>query len=165
MTALEALVGDPVVAGWFDDAADLAAMLAFEAALAAAAAECGLIPVAAAEAVANACARFQPDWDALRAGMAADGVLGPTFVSSLRATLDEPHRRFLHGGATSQDLADSSLTLRLRSVVAELGTRLAAVIAALGALRASQGEVARLAGAAGRSAREDRPGRGFAGAE
>lgn len=145
MTALEALVGDPIVAGWFTDSADLAAMLAFEAALAAAQAECGLIPTAAAAAVAEACARFEPDWHALHSGMAADGVLGPAFVAALRATLDEPHRRFLHLGATSQDLADSSLTLRLRSVVAELDARLGLVIAALGALRESQGEVALMA--------------------
>jgi len=138
---LDALVGDAAMAEWFTDAADLAAMLAFEAALAAAQAECGLIPDAAAAAIAAACARFEPDWGRLRDGMARDGVTGPTFVAGLRDRLDEQHRPWLHFGTTSQDVTDSSLTLRLKPAVAEFGTRLAAVIASLDAL-AAQGEVA-----------------------
>ena len=140
-TLLDALAGDAAVAAWFTDAADLAAMLAFEAALAAAQAQCGVLPEASAAAIEAACARFAPDWERLRAGMARDGVVGPAFVAALREPLDEPHRAWLHHGATSQDVVDTSLTLRLKSVVAELDARLASVIATLGDLRAAQGGV------------------------
>ncbi len=138
-TLLESLVGDAVIADFFGDVADIAAMLEFERALAAAQASCGLISAAAAAAIGAACDRYEPDWDQLRAGMARDGVAGPAFVAGLRARLDEPHRQWLHLQATSQDVVDTSLMLRLRGVVAELDARLAGVIGILGELRATQG--------------------------
>ncbi len=139
---LDALIGDAVMAGWFTDAADLAAMLAFEAALAATQAERGLAPAAAATAIEAARARFAPDWGRLHDGMARDGVTGPAFVASLRETVDEPHRMWLHHRATSQDVTDTSLALRLKPATAELDARLAAVIAVLRGIGDTQGGVA-----------------------
>lgn len=138
---LEALVGDAAMAERFGDTADLAAMLAFEAALAGAQAKCGLIPEPAAAEIVAACATFAPDWHRLRAGMARDGVTGPAFVAALRETLAEPHRRWLHFSATSQDVTDTSLTLRLKPAVADLDARLSAMLDTVGRLRATQGEV------------------------
>ena len=88
-------------------------------------------------AIAAACARFRPDWDGLRAGMAADGVVGPAFVAALR-TLRSTSRTvpFLHWHATSQDVVDTGLVLRLKAVAAELDGRLQALIATLGKLSA-----------------------------
>jgi len=142
---LRALAGDPIVEASFSDDADLAAMLAFEAVLAAAEAEAGIVPPEAADAIAAACDGFVADRTALAAGMAKDGVVGPSFVAALRATIDEPHRRWLHHGATSQDLVDTSLVLRLRTVVEELDGRLAGLVADLERLTTAQGGVALMA--------------------
>ncbi|HET8727482.1 MAG TPA: 3-carboxy-cis,cis-muconate cycloisomerase [Alphaproteobacteria bacterium] len=138
---LQALVGDEEIAAFFSDAADLKAMLAFEVALAAAEAEAGLIPAEAAAAIEEGCRRFEPDWPGLAAGMAKDGVVGPAFVAALRRAVGEPHGRWVHHGATSQDVVDSSLVLRLKSVVAVLDGRIAFLIAALEDLQGTQGTV------------------------
>ncbi len=138
---LDALIGDAAIAPWFSDEADIAAMLRFEAALAAAQAACGLIPVTAAAAIAEACDGFEVDHNALRVGMAADGVLGPAFVAALRERVDPPHRAWVHFQATSQDAVDTSLVLRLAAVVGDLGARLERVIAWLEELRRVHGRV------------------------
>lgn len=138
---LDALVGDAELAPWFSDTSDVRAMLAFELALAGAQAQCGLVPAAAAAAIAEACAAFEPDWGGLRAGMAKDGVAVPALVAALRARLDPSCREWLHFRATSQDAVDTSLTLRLKPVVATLDGRLAGIVALLERLGETQGSV------------------------
>lgn len=136
---LDALVGDAEIEACFSDTADLNAMLRIESALAGAEAACGLIPVEAASDIAAACAAFRPDWDALAAGLARDGVVVPEFVCQLRATVGAPHATHVHHGATSQDIVDTSLMLRLKTVAGLLDHRLADVLAALTALAARDG--------------------------
>jgi 3-carboxy-cis,cis-muconate cycloisomerase len=136
-----ALAADDDIAAWFTPAAEAKAMLAFEAALAGAQADCGLIPAAAAAAIAAACAAFEPDAAAMTKGLQRDGVLGPAFVDALRETIAATDRQYLHFGATSQDLSDTALTLRLLPVMALLDRRLAALMAALESLRDAQGSV------------------------
>lgn len=138
---LSALTGDPMLEALFADDADIAAMLAFEAALAETEADTGFVPPDAAAAIVAACKDFTPDWNQLHVGMAKDGVVVPAFVTALRAQLAEPHRKWLHYGATSQDAVDTSLVIRLASVVAELGKRLNAMIVQLADLRAEEGSV------------------------
>src|SRR6202044_2126048 len=58
---LGALLGDEEVAAFLSVDADLAAMLAFEAALAEAQAALGLLPTEAARHIAEVCASFSPD--------------------------------------------------------------------------------------------------------
>ena len=128
---LDHLLGDPVIGAQFADDAELRGMLEFEAALAAAQAELGLIPAASATAIDAACRSYRPDNAHLAAGMARDGLVVPALVASLRATLAEPHRKHLHLGATSQDLIDTSLVLRLRTVADELDDRIVAVVTEL----------------------------------
>jgi 3-carboxy-cis,cis-muconate cycloisomerase len=139
---LGALLGDDEVAGFFTAEADLAAMLAFEAALAGAQASLGLIPQDAARRIEAVRASFAPDRAALAAGLARDGVVAPALIKQLRAAVGEPHGRSLHRGATSQDVIDTSLTLRLKSVCAVLDRRLAALIDTLADLDARDGAVA-----------------------
>lgn len=140
MTLLSALAGDPEVEAFFTDAADLDAMLRFESALAEAQGAAGLIPPAAAGRIAEACAGFAPDWDALRAGLARDGVVVPAFVAQLRAAVGAPHAGQVHRGATSQDVIDTGLVLRLAPVLDRLDGRLDALDAALAALSARDGQ-------------------------
>ena len=139
MTLLSALAGDPEIEAAFTDAAEIAAMLRFETALAEAEAAAGLIPAAAAARIAAACADFAPDWPALRAGLARDGVAVPELVRQLRAAVGEPHAGSLHRGATSQDVIDTGLVLRLGPVLDVLDARLDALDAALAALSAREG--------------------------
>ncbi len=139
MTLLSALAGDPELEALFADVADLAAMLRFESTLAEAQAAAGMIPPEAAARIAETCAGFAPDRAALRAGLARDGVVVPELVRQLRAAVGEPHGRHLHRGATSQDVVDTSLVLRLAPALDVFDARLDALDAALAALSARDG--------------------------
>lgn len=139
VTVLDALVGDAETAALFADEADLAAMLQVEAALAAAEADAGLIAPEAAARIAVVCALFEPDEAGLAAGMAQDGVVIPALVSQIRAAVGEPHASAVHRGATSQDIIDTSLVVRLKRVVALFESRLDGLAAGLSALRDRDG--------------------------
>lgn len=121
---LAPLLGDPELTPRFSVQADLAAMLHFEAALARAEAVAGVIPADAGTAIDAACKTFAPDIRELGEGAARDGLVVPTFVEQLRAHVGNPHAMHVHLGATSQDLIDTSLVLRLRDVIAALESRL-----------------------------------------
>ena len=136
---LSALLGDGEAAGFFSVEADIKAMLAFESALARAQGAAGLIPMEAATEIVAVCDAFSPDVGALAMGAAQDGVVAPTLVRLLRAKVGAPHDAHVHRGATSQDVIDTSLVLRLKPILAMFATRLASLIASLRELEASQG--------------------------
>ncbi|WP_217569755.1 3-carboxy-cis,cis-muconate cycloisomerase [Mesorhizobium sp. GbtcB19] len=118
---LSGLLGDEEAARHFSVEADIAAMLDFERALAEAEAECGVIPRDAESAIVKALAAFRPDTAKLRAGVTKDGVVVPELVRQIRVAVGEPHGEFVHLGATSQDVIDTSLVLRLRQVIDHIG--------------------------------------------
>lgn len=126
-TLLAALAGDEEVEALFSDAADIAALLQFEAALAGADADAGLIAEAAAERIGEVCRSFEPDRTALAGGMATDGVAVPELVRQLRAAVGAEHAGAVHLGATSQDAVDTSLVLRLARLIPVLETRLTSI--------------------------------------
>lgn len=128
---LSGLLGDDEVATAFAFETELSGMLAFEMVLAQAEAMEGLIPGAAADAIGQACASFQPDTARLKAATARDGVMVPELVRQLRAAIGEPHGACLHVGTTSQDVADTGLVLRLRDVLNIIEPRLGALIGML----------------------------------
>ena len=99
-------------------------MLAFETALAEAEAGAGVIPADAAAAIAAALAGFRADIAALAAATARDGVVVPELVRQLRAAVGEPHAARVHFGATSQDVIDTALVLRLKAALPVLAARL-----------------------------------------
>jgi 3-carboxy-cis,cis-muconate cycloisomerase len=134
------LLGDPEIAVFFSAKADLDAMSAFEAALAEAEAGEGVIPVEAANAIRAGLARFQPDIAQLADGVAQDGVVIPDLVAQMRAFIGEPHGRSVHKGATSQDVIDTSLFLRLTKVAAVLDHRLEGTIGQIEALSRRLGD-------------------------
>ncbi len=127
---LAPLVGDTELAAHFSVRADIAAMLRFEAALARAEADVGILAQASATAIEAACDTFEADVRALGAGSARDGVVVPAFVAALRAHVGPPHDADVHFGATSQDVIDTSLMLRLKEITAILSRRLDALDAA-----------------------------------
>lgn len=137
---LGGLLGDAQVAGLVGPEAELAAMLAFETALAEAEAAEGVIPAEAATAIAGTLAGFRPDLDALAAGVARDGVVIPDLVRQMRAAVGAEHGSHVHFGATSQDVIDTALTLRLKAALPVLGARLDTVAATLGDLEARFGD-------------------------
>ncbi|MDR3514178.1 MAG: 3-carboxy-cis,cis-muconate cycloisomerase [Azospirillaceae bacterium] len=136
---LGALVGDCEIEALFSDEADLAAMLRTEAALAAAEAEAGLVSVEAAARIAAVCAVFRPDRDDLAQGVARDGVVIPALIAQLRAAVGVPHADAVHRGATSQDIIDTSLILRLKPALDLLERRLDAIGTALATLGIAEG--------------------------
>src|SRR5579863_5060104 len=136
---LSALLGDPVVSAEFTFEAELKHMLAFEAALVEAEAAEGVIPPPSAEAIAAAIQGFRPELRRLAEGTARDGVVVPEMVAQLRAAVGDPHGRHVHFGATSQDVIDSSLFIRLERVARELDRRLADLIGRLDRLEAAEG--------------------------
>ena len=124
---LSGLLGDHEVAACFSVEADIAAMVQFEVALASATASAGLIPIESPGFIAAACSGFAPDVEKINAGTARDGVPVPELVAQLRAVVGETHGRHVHFGATSQDVIDSSLAIRLKTVVARLKARLTGI--------------------------------------
>jgi 3-carboxy-cis,cis-muconate cycloisomerase len=139
---LSPLLGDAEVAGYFSVEADIRAMLDFESALARAQGAVGLIPAEAAARIAAVCQTFSPDIAALAKGAAQDGVVAPALVKLLRAKVGAPHDAHVHRGATSQDVVDTSLILRLKPVLNLLEARLRALIGTLRVLDKDQGAVA-----------------------
>lgn len=138
---LSALLGDEETQAQFSPEADIAAMLAFEKALAEAEAAEGVIPKDAAKAIGKALDSFSPDYDDLRAGVARDGLIVPALVTQLRAAVGKPHAAHLHFGTTSQDLIDTSLALRLLPVLDGFDTRLVEIVVALDALEKRFGSI------------------------
>jgi 3-carboxy-cis,cis-muconate cycloisomerase len=92
----------------------IATMLGVERALAAAQAAAGVIPEAAADAIARACGSYGGDAEALLgAGWDAGTAVVPV-LDALRAALDPEAARWLHFGATTQDVVDTALVLQAR---------------------------------------------------
>lgn len=133
---LAGLLGDAETEAILSDAAEIRAMLAVEAALARVQGALGLIPAGSAAAIAAAAAGFAPDPATLAPGTARDGIAVPTLVAAFRAGLPEADARWLHWGATSQDIADTALVLRLRALLDLLEARTAAIVTALAGVAA-----------------------------
>jgi 3-carboxy-cis,cis-muconate cycloisomerase len=137
---LSALFGEEVVAAEFTFEAELAAMLRFETALAEAEASEGVISKEAATAIAEALQDFPIGFNALRAGAERDGVVVPELVRGMRARIGEPYGQYVHFGATSQDVSDTALVLRLQSALEAIETRLDRVAGQLGDLEKRFGD-------------------------
>jgi len=104
----------------FSPRAHVAQMLRFEAALAHAAARAGIVPEAAASAIAGACRVELYDVDDLHAQAAMAGTVAIPLVRALTERVSEPARGWVHWGATSQDAIDTALVLQMREGLALL---------------------------------------------
>jgi len=117
MALLDSLFGSAAMGEVFSDSARLQGMLDFEAALARAEAKCGMMPAAAAEAIAAKCRAELLDFEALSAATAVS--LNPAIplvkqLTALVAKNDKKASGFVHWGATSQDANDTGLVLQMR---------------------------------------------------
>lgn len=136
---LGGLFGDDEIAACFTAESEIAAMLSFEANLARAECAAGVITPEAADAIEAACAAFVADMAALRSATARDGVVVPELVRQLRAAVGEPHAASLHHGATSQDVIDTALSLRLIRILRVVERRLSGLVQSMLALEKAQG--------------------------
>jgi 3-carboxy-cis,cis-muconate cycloisomerase len=103
-----------------DDAAYLQHMLDFEAALARAEAAVGVIPASAAAPIAHACKAGLFDISALAEAATRFGNLAIPLVKTLTADVaraDADAARYVHWGATSQDVIDTATMLGLRAAI------------------------------------------------
>jgi 3-carboxy-cis,cis-muconate cycloisomerase len=112
------------------DRAWIAAMLEFEAALAAAEARANVIPGDAVAAIAAACdaERFEPVALARQARASGNPVV--PLVRALTEAVEGDAARFVHWGATSQDVMDTAAMLVARRALGVIGEELDRVAAA-----------------------------------
>ncbi|MCC4594451.1 3-carboxy-cis,cis-muconate cycloisomerase [Xanthomonas campestris pv. phormiicola] len=137
LSLLSPLFGDPAIDALFDDAARLQGMLDVEAALALAEARCGVIPQAAVAPIQAACQAQQYDLAALGQATALAGNPAIPLVKALTAKVeaaDAAAARWVHWGATSQDVIDTGSVLQLRAALDALQPKLAALCDAVHAL-------------------------------
>ena len=133
----DALFAAPAVVAATDERAWAEAMLAFEAALARACAGVGLIPAEAATAITAACAAGAIDHEAIWLAGAAHATPVVPLVEALRLAVPEPHRPYVHVGATSQDVMDTAMMLVAGRGVDAIAADLAAAVDRLHALAAA----------------------------
>jgi 3-carboxy-cis,cis-muconate cycloisomerase len=103
-----------------DDLAFLQHMLDFEAALARAEAATGMIPEGAVSPITSACKASSFDLAALAEAATRSGNLAIPLVKALTlevAGTDVNAARYVHWGATSQDVIDTAVMLTLRAAI------------------------------------------------
>ncbi|WP_313114878.1 lyase family protein, partial [Stenotrophomonas indicatrix] len=136
-TLLGGLFGDPAVDAVFRDEARLQAMLDVERALVRAQVQCGVIPAAALAPIEAACSADLYSLPALSAATALAGNPAIPLVKALTAQVkanDAEAARWVHWGATSQDIIDTGAVLQLRAAVSQVQARLRVLCMALARL-------------------------------
>ena len=129
------LFGDAEVARLFSDSAETRAMLLVEGALARVQGALGVIPADAAAVIDRASHEVQIDPSSFAVETARNGVPVPAFLAAFRKAAMAPDpMQYLHWGATSQDIMDTALALRLRPMLTLWETRLDGLLGHLAAL-------------------------------
>jgi 3-carboxy-cis,cis-muconate cycloisomerase len=121
----------------FADRSLVAAMLAFEAALAEAEAAEGVIPASAVAPIVAACRAGIGDIDSLVAEARLAGSLAIPLVKRLTAAVaerDAAASAFVHHGSTSQDVIDTAMVMATKKALALIDADLARLVATLDAL-------------------------------
>jgi 3-carboxy-cis,cis-muconate cycloisomerase len=126
LLSLELIFSDRQCAEALSDEKLLAAMARFETALARA--STGFVPASHAQTIANACAQARFDSARLAQEARLAGTLAIPFVKELTAQVPPEAARFVHFGATSQDVIDTAAALCLK----EAAQRVAALARRLG---------------------------------
>ena len=120
MSLLDGLFHYDALDKLFTDEASIQSMLDFETALARAEAKCGIVPATQAQIIASKCRTELFDF----AGIARDAALSGNLAIPLIRTLtelvareDKDAARFVHWGATSQDVIDTGCVLQMRGAL------------------------------------------------
>ncbi|WIM12118.1 3-carboxy-cis,cis-muconate cycloisomerase [Enhydrobacter sp.] len=134
---VNALGAAPAAAEAFSDAATLRHMLRFEAALARAVAQAGLIPKKFAGIVAAACDPALYDPEPLAEAARRTATLTVPVVKALTAEVakrDPDAAGYVHWGATSQDVIDTAMVLQLGEALPPLLKEIEGIVAAFATL-------------------------------
>jgi 3-carboxy-cis,cis-muconate cycloisomerase len=134
--SLRAMLAGARLAPLLDSYALLRGMLRFEAALARAQADCGLVPRPAAEAIGAVCEWLAGDeraratcfeLDSLIADARRAGTIAIPFVKRLTRQVEQADAqaaRYVHFGSTSQDVVDTAMMIQARAAGRELDAML-----------------------------------------
>jgi 3-carboxy-cis,cis-muconate cycloisomerase len=136
---LDRLFGTDAMHEIFSDRGRIQGMLDFEAALARAEARTEVIPAAAATAIGLQCRAELFDMDALALASVPAGNPAIPLVKALTALVAKDNveaARYVHWGATSQDMMDTGLVLQTRAAFDVFEKDLAALSSALAELAA-----------------------------
>src|SRR5689334_11829754 len=134
---VNALGAAAATADAFSDRNTLRHMLRFEAALAKAAADAGLIPARHAATIAAACDASLYDPASLAEGARRTATLTVPVVKALTdevAKRDAEAAGYVHWGATSQDVIDTAMVLQLGEALPPLLKELDAIVACFASL-------------------------------
>lgn len=102
----------------FSDTAEVRAMMLVEGSLAKVQGALGVIPELSAAAIHRASLELQIDPAGLGPATGQNGVSVPGLVAEFRKLMQAPeHAQYLHFGATSQDIIDTALMLRVRQLL------------------------------------------------
>jgi len=119
----DALFTDPDVDQIFTDEAIIGAMLRFEGALVQAQADLNLIPSQPADLIAHVCLNAQIDVEKIVASARDAGNPAIPLVRELTelvSSADPEAAKFVHTGATSQDVIDSAVMLQLKPALTKI---------------------------------------------
>jgi len=115
----------------FCDVCGLQRWLDIEVALARSQADLGMIPTAAAEAIARAATLDRMDLDEVRAGIRRTEHSLVSLLAAFGAACAGDAGEYLHYGATTQDIIDTGVVLEMRSVLDEVAREMAGLIGGL----------------------------------
>ncbi len=116
------------------DRAIVASWILVESALARAQADVGLIPRDRGQRLAQALCEITVEVETVAVGVSQSAVGVPALLAALRDRLPDDLAQFLHWGATSQDIIDTGLMLRLGQVLSLTEERTRQALEALAAL-------------------------------
>lgn len=147
------LFNDPETAALFTDSAEVRAMMLVEGALARVQGDLGVIPMEAASYLQRASFELQIDPAGIAAETGRNGVPVPALVAAFRKAAEAPaYTDWLHWGATSQDIMDTGLALRLKRLLVLWDGRLDGLAQALGQIAAAHADLPMAARTYGQSA-------------
>ncbi|MGC1415400.1 MAG: 3-carboxy-cis,cis-muconate cycloisomerase [Candidatus Acidiferrum sp.] len=135
MNLLDPLFRSQAVEKVFSNRATLQGMLDFEAALARAEARAGFIPATAPQAIEAKCRAELYDMTALARAAASAGNLAIPLVKQLTLLVAQKEKeasRYVHWGATSQDVIDTGRVLQLRQAITLISAELDLLAVMLG---------------------------------
>lgn len=128
------MFGTQVMREAFSDAARIESWLATEAAIARVQGRMGIIPAEASEHIQAAARLEHVDVAAMREDYLRVGFPILPLVRQLAAACDEESKRWVHWGATTQDIIDTGLVLQMRAGLDLLEADLRGIMEALAAL-------------------------------
>ena len=116
----------------FTDSAAIRAMLLVEGALAKVQGKLSVIPDESGAAIHRASLEITIDPGAIAASTGQNGVCVPGLVAAFRKEMEAPvHSAFVHWGATSQDIIDTALMLRMRQALTLAETDIKTILSSL----------------------------------